>query len=544
MADKPSSTPSNLQSPPGKDPTTSPRRISTLFATIADWPVITLLIVLVGVSLAGWWLSHDSVPGDIAIAAGPPGQAYERAGIALEAVLENRFPNSTVIHRSNLAGSPENAALLRERGVIATIEDDRGKRPVSPNLAILQERDLSRKNQQGTQDIVAVAPLFRAVVCVAVDKSVLNKTENEFQQLNPNDPDYQFTVSSILRETMAHEHRVDAGLLGSGARRVADVIARHYRSGLKAGGPQQLTPAKLSPEDSDGDGNPVAKQSSAGVVRVRETAWLDEATLELLRNNEIELVSIDAAALAQQSAFEIVTIPPGAYGYDKHGERIPRHEITTIGSADFVAVRSDASEALVTAILDSIYGDPVGFASQLNEMRDETARPPIQLISQTEVLSQYLNSSFHPAAQAYFQPFDPSELATWTELLAGGKDLLVAFAAGMFLLYGFRTRMVRRRDEAQVIEEKEVLDEYLEQTIKLESEQWNCRDPDKLEEILAKITAIKIEALHKLSHEDLRSDRTFSIFLMQCANVINKIQMKILAYRGGDAHKKQRGGTD
>ena len=34
-------------------------------------------------------------------------------------------------------------------------------------------------------------------------------------------------------------------------------------------------------------------------------------------------------------------------------------------------------------------------------------------------------------------------------------------------------------------------------------------------------------ALDELTHEDLRSDRMFLIFLIQCGNVINKIQAKI-----------------
>ncbi|MEM7393105.1 MAG: hypothetical protein AAF492_12240, partial [Verrucomicrobiota bacterium] len=45
---------------------------------------------------------------------------------------------------------------------------------------------------------------------------------------------------------------------------------------------------------------------------------------------------------------------------------------------------------------------------------------------------------------------------------------------------------------------------------------------------LDEITEIKLTALHELTDEALRADQTFSIFLMQCANLISKIQMKII----------------
>ena len=55
-------------------------------------------------------------------------------------------------------------------------------------------------------------------------------------------------------------------------------------------------------------------------------------------------------------------------------------------------------------------------------------------------------------------------------------------------------------------------------------------DPETLERFLDEITKIKLQALEELTHEDLRGDRTFSIFLMQCANLISKIQLKIVTY--------------
>ncbi len=53
-------------------------------------------------------------------------------------------------------------------------------------------------------------------------------------------------------------------------------------------------------------------------------------------------------------------------------------------------------------------------------------------------------------------------------------------------------------------------------------------DVDELQGFLDQVTEIKLEALTQLTHEELRSDQAFSIFILQCGNLISKIQMKIL----------------
>ena len=55
-------------------------------------------------------------------------------------------------------------------------------------------------------------------------------------------------------------------------------------------------------------------------------------------------------------------------------------------------------------------------------------------------------------------------------------------------------------------------------------------DVDELQEDLDKVTAIKLEALPELTEAEMRCDLAFSIFLDQCASLINKIQLKILDY--------------
>ena len=61
----------------------------------------------------------------------------------------------------------------------------------------------------------------------------------------------------------------------------------------------------------------------------------------------------------------------------------------------------------------------------------------------------------------------------------------------------------------------------------IERSQMDETNRERLERHLDDVTLIKLEALEELSHEDLRGDRTFLIFLTQCANLIAKLQVKI-----------------
>ena len=61
----------------------------------------------------------------------------------------------------------------------------------------------------------------------------------------------------------------------------------------------------------------------------------------------------------------------------------------------------------------------------------------------------------------------------------------------------------------------------------IEKQQMELTDIVSLESCLGRVTLIKLEALGKLTHQDLHSNQAFTIFLMQCANLISKIQRKI-----------------
>ena len=150
------------------------------------------------------------------------------------------------------------------------------------------------------------------------------------------------------------------------------------------------------------------------------------------------------------------------------------------------------------------------------------------LISKNEAIT---NSpvALNPVSSAFFNPPDHiNRIAQIMETLAAFKELSVAFAAGLYLFWTRRKRFKETQLAEMIQMQKDRLDVFLEKTLEVERAQMDTVDVDELEEFLDRVTEIKLEALTQFTHEELRSDQAFSIFLLQCANLISKIQMKIL----------------
>ena len=137
---------------------------------------------------------------------------------------------------------------------------------------------------------------------------------------------------------------------------------------------------------------------------------------------------------------------------------------------------------------------------------------------------------FHPDALGYFNPYDFGPLASMVEALSGSKELLFAMGAGIYLLWTLRRQRQEKLRQDEIDEQITRLDEFLDQTVALEVTLIELTEPRALTEVLDRVTRLKLEALDELTDKDLRGDRRFSIFLMQCANLIDKIQLKIIAH--------------
>ncbi|MFT4540169.1 MAG: hypothetical protein ACI841_000166 [Planctomycetota bacterium] len=72
------------------------------------------------------------------------------------------------------------------------------------------------------------------------------------------------------------------------------------------------------------------------------------------------------------------------------------------------------------------------------------------------------------------------------------------------------------------------LDELLERTMAIEQRLAEASSREELQECLSEVKNIKLQAPQDLTLEDLRGDRMFSIFLMQCADVASRLQRSLL----------------
>jgi len=297
--------------------------------------------------------------------------------------------------------------------------------------------------------------------------------------------------------------RVILGPAGSGMRQAGLHILDHYRLRDKVTEVKDRYFTDLL-DDSTID---------AAIVT---TGILNRDLENLARSERVRILPLHVEAIVRKHPFfYAATVPAGLYN-----ERppVPERDIRTVGATAYLAVRHDAGASFVNALLTALHeeGLSMDFPNLIPYHRAR-AMTPVPM---------------HRAALSYFDP--PNRLDFFTnilESLAAMKELIIALAAGCWLLWDRWKRLQAEERERILAAQKDHLDQYLSRTFDIESEQMRTDDPERLQECLDRVTAIKLEALRELTHEDLRSDRAFIIFLTQCANLINKIQYKIL-----DAH--------
>jgi len=271
----------------------------------------------------------------------------------------------------------------------------------------------------------------------------------------------------------------------------------------------------IAPLDTEHEFDQLLKDGAVDAAIVT-TGMQNSALKRVLATDRYDLIPIpEAKALVSQSAhLKEFTIPQGYYS---GRPAVPAKPVATVATTALLVARDDASEKLVRSALSTLYEGTL----QLDY--------PI-LISRKEAL-EWSPVPRHPVARRYFDPQDSiGWLASVLESIAATKELLFALGAGLYLLWD-RWRRLKEKEEREAVRiQKEHLDTFLQQTLRIEAEQMDTTDPETLERFLDEITKIKLQALEELTHEDLRGDRTFSIFLMQCANLISKIQLKIVTY--------------
>ena len=422
----------------------------------AAWLMLGVMIA----SIVVWDMTRAKLPAQIRIATGRRGGEYYDLAAHLKAIIEARSDSEVVLVPTE--GSVENAERLRSSDPDRTVD-----------FALLQGGSVSMAG------LAVVAPCYPDVVHVVVRKGV--------------------GIHSIADLT---GHAVVVGSSGSGMRRSAREILAFY------GRPEN--------EADREQGYFVRLLEDSGLDAAIVTTGMDNPDLRsLLRSGAFDLLPVDlapaiAASLAQFSTYEI---PRGYYAATPP---VPAAPVVTVATTAVLASRAEASEGLVTLMLESLYEDRIRLDfPMLIPRRDVLRWSPVPL---------------HPAARRYFDPQDRiGWLTNVMETLVATKELLFALGAGLYLLWDRWRRLREHERRATAAAERARLDAFLRKTLEIESAQMDTTDAAQLGSFLDDITRIKLRALKELTNEDLRGDQTFLIFLMQCANLINKIQMKIIA---------------
>ncbi len=310
---------------------------------------------------------------------------------------------------------------------------------------------------------------------------------------------------------------------GSGIEEIADLAGRNVSLGLPRSGNRVSALKLLDHFEIKAAGLPDNERYFGDLL---DDPSLDAAIVtagilhpdlrKVLHTTEFELLPIPGAQAVDMlhPFLRSTEVPRGLFS--EHPP-IPAEITPTIATTAYLVARNDAPDRLVTAALASVHEGSLRLTIPTLILRKEaSSRVPMR---------------FHPVAQRYFNPSDNiGYMANVMGSLAATKELLFAFGAGIYLLW-LRWRELKRKEAQKVVSrQKEQLGALLEETLRIEEIQMRITDVEKLRTLLDNVTRIKLNALQEFTEEGLRGDQAFSIFLMQCANLINKIQLKIITY--------------
>lgn len=367
----------------------------------------------------------------------------------------------------------------RSRSAVAVIETDGSEENFKLLLAGKSDLAIVQGGSVPIEEVSVVTPLFREFVFVIARKG-----------------------TNIQNVWELAGRKVSLGRRGSGNRHAALNVLHHFgidESDLR--GENDLPFTALSSDDS----------IEAAIV----TAGIEHPSLrQLLSTNRFDIVPI-RSAMAMELVHPFVRnveIPRGLFA--EH-PAVPSESIPTIATTAYLVCRNDAPGNLVQAALGTIH--------------EESLRLKVPTLIARGEAPQWTATRMHSTAQRYFNPEDNlGAMVSVMESLVATKELLFAIGAGIYLLWIRWRRLKEKEIQALIHQQKDRLDRFLTETLKIEKQQSRTNDVEKLYSYLENVTSIKLRALHELTEEDLRGNQEFSIFLDQCSHLIGRIQLRIV----------------
>jgi TRAP transporter TAXI family solute receptor len=430
--------------------------------------LVVLALMFATVVVRTVWLAMEQrVPGEIRIATGKPTGMYHFYAQTLKEVLQAKGRNVVLVSTD---GTIENVELLRSRQV---------------DLAMAQSGVIS------LHGVAVVAPLAREVAQIVVRKS-----------------------SGIKRISDLKGKRIVLGLPNSGMRACATQILQHYRIPL----------SEINVRE-DYFGQLLHDPALDGAIIT--TGYENRDLQAVLETAAFEILPIDdaSALVLKHPHFQRFEIPQGLHRASVTQAPTPAAATETVATTALLVCRPDAPSVLVREVLDALYDDDLQEKLSGLLPRDEALRST--------------RHRWHKEAREFFSPFDQiGYLANVMESLSAIKDLFWATGGLIGMAYliwrkrqrkhlrnQLRAKRQQHRERSQLF--KDLLDEFLKETIVIEQELSQTNDPKTLEAMLQKISEVKLRALNELTEETLRGNRMFLIFLQQCGHLSQAVRGKI-----------------
>lgn len=236
--------------------------------------------------------------------------------------------------------------------------------------------------------------------------------------------------------------------------------------------------------------------------------------IKLLESGNYEIIPVDftEAFCMRNSFFKPVEIPRGLY---KIGDHYLNENIKTIATPALLV----GAMSLDTDVVDEL----------LKYIFSEKTHKQFPFIFEKKSIPELGNFHLHKSSSQFFFPTDQiGVVANIMETLAAFKELAVTLALGIYILWNQRKDELKKLSEQQLVKDKEKLDKFLDETIRLENAVIKCSSRNELAQLGEEVTSLKLRALDELTNEALRGDNLFLIFMMQCSALLENIQKRMM----------------